>query len=88
MGIAVTHADTPRRALRTVDAARYLGISPSLLRKMRGRGPDDPAGQGPEFVRLSPCLIVYEIRSLDNWFEKHRATAAAQRGTVAASPVL
>ena len=59
----------PRRALRTTEAARYLGVSPSLLRKMRSRGRDDPLGPGPSFIRLSPSLIVYEIASLDAWLD-------------------
>ena len=67
----------PRRALRTTDAARYLGVSPSLLRKMRMRGPDDPSGQGPAFIKLSPSLIVYEIASLDQWLDQRRAPTAA-----------
>lgn len=66
---------TPRRALRTVDAARYLGVSASLLRKMRLRGPDDPSDTGPPFIKLSPSLIVYEIAALDAWLDRHRAAA-------------
>jgi hypothetical protein len=69
----------PRRALRTTDAARYLGISPSLLRKMRSRGPADPLGVGPTYIRLSPSLIVYEISVLDAWLDSrslHAGTAA------------
>ena len=58
-----------RRALKTTDAARYLGVSPSLLRKMRMRGRDDPLGHGPSFIKLSPSLIVYEIASLDAWLD-------------------
>lgn len=61
----------PRRALRTADAAQYLGISTSLLRKMRARGPADPLGTGPTFIRLSPSLIVYEITALDTWLDSH-----------------
>jgi hypothetical protein len=69
----------PRRALRTTDAARYLGVSPSLLRKMRSRGPADPLGVGPAYIRLSPSLIVYEISVLDAWLDArslHAGTAA------------
>ena len=68
----------PRRALRTVDAARYLGVSPSLLRKMRARGPADPLGLGPAFIRLSPSLIVNEIAALDAWLDSHSAGAAGR----------
>lgn len=69
----------PRRALRTTDAARYLGISPSLLRKMRSRGPADPRGVGPAYIRLSSSLIVYDISLLDAWLDArslHTGTAA------------
>jgi predicted DNA-binding transcriptional regulator AlpA len=67
----------PRRALRTTDAARYLGISPSLLRKMRSRGPADPLGAGPPYIRLSPSLIVYEISVLDAWLDAHSLHAGS-----------
>jgi predicted DNA-binding transcriptional regulator AlpA len=66
-----TSASAPRRSLRTTDAAKYLGVSSSLLRKMRMRGPDDPSGAGPEFIRLSPQLVVYDIASLDGWLDAH-----------------
>lgn len=65
------NAVAPRRALRTVDASRYLGISPSLLRKMRMRGAEDPLGPGPRYIKLSASLIVYEIKALDEWLERH-----------------
>ena len=68
-----TKPTTPRRALRTTDAAQYLGVSPSLLRKMRARGPDDPMAPGPAYIRLSPNLIVYEIAVLNGWLDSHRA---------------
>ena len=61
----------PRRALRTMEAARYLGVSPSLLRKMRSRGPDDPLDRGPPCIKLSPSLVVYEITGLDSWLDSH-----------------
>jgi predicted DNA-binding transcriptional regulator AlpA len=65
--------ESPRRLLQTGEAACYLGVSASLLRKMRMRGPEDPAGQGPKFIRLSPQLVVYEISALDAWVD-FRAT--------------
>jgi hypothetical protein len=69
----------PRRALKTVPAAAYLGISPSLVRKMRARGVDDPLGTGPEFIKLSPSLIVYEVSALDAWLEGHRQPKCGAR---------
>jgi len=59
----------PRRALRTREAALYLGVSSSLLRKMRLRGREDPLGPGPAYIKLSPSLIVYEITVLDAWLD-------------------
>ena len=64
-------SNSPRRTLRTVDAARYLGVSASLLRKIRMRGVDDPQGAGPAYIRLSPALVVYDIRELDRWLDSH-----------------
>jgi predicted DNA-binding transcriptional regulator AlpA len=62
---------SPCRAVRTRDAARYLGISISLLRKMRTRGPDDRADPGPSYIRLSPSLVVYQIADLDAWLDRY-----------------
>ena len=75
-------SNSPRRTLRTVDAARYLGVSASLLRKMRMRGPEDPRGSGPSFIRLSPSLVVYEIDALDRWLDAHvDGESGDRRGT-------
>jgi predicted DNA-binding transcriptional regulator AlpA len=70
---------TPRRALRTTDAARYLGVSPSLMRKMRARGPADPLGSGPAYIKLSPSLVVYEIAALDSWLESRSAGTCGRK---------
>ena len=71
--------DSPRRALRTTAAAHYLGVSASLLRKMRTRGSDDPLGKGPPHIRLSPSLVVYQLTDLDAWLEAHRIGASVQQ---------
>jgi predicted DNA-binding transcriptional regulator AlpA len=63
--------DSLRRSLQTNEAARYLGVSRSLLRKMRMRAPGDPGGQGPAFIKLSPQLVVYDIAALDAWLDEH-----------------
>jgi len=70
----------PPRAVRTTGAARYLGVSPSLVRKLRLRGADDPLGPGPKFIRISPSLVVYEISALDEWLDQRNE--AMQRGRV------
>jgi hypothetical protein len=66
----------PRRSLKTAAAAKYLGVSTALLRKLRLRGSDDPGYPGPEFIKLTPSLIVYEISALDRWLDKHRMPSA------------
>lgn len=65
-----------RRALRTPDAARYLGISASWLRKKRLRGVDDPGDRGPEYIKVSATVVIYEVAALDAWLDAHRAKQA------------
>jgi predicted DNA-binding transcriptional regulator AlpA len=81
--MAFTETSIARRALRTTEAAKYLGISPSLLRKMRSRGVDDPLGPGPKFIRLSASLVVYDITALDNWLDQRDAVMQRQRAGAA-----
>lgn len=64
--------DIPIRALKTPEAARYLGLSASLLRKMRLRGCDDPGVPGPSYIKLGPSLVLYERAELDRWLDSHR----------------
>jgi len=55
---------TPRRILRTREAAAYLGLSPSTLEKRRLRG------EGPRFIRLGGRAIGYRIEDLDGWLDQ------------------
>jgi len=66
-------SETPRRALRTAAAARYLGVSVSLLRKWRPRGLADPGIAGPKFHRVGAQIVLYSIDELDKWLDQHRA---------------
>ena len=77
-------SNTPRRALRTTEAAKYLGVSASLLRKMRARGPDDPLGAGPAYIKLSPSLVVYQISALDDWLDRYIQRQGLTASTCAA----
>ena len=54
---------TPR-ILRTPQAAGYVGLSESSLEKKR------LTGDGPDFVRLGPRAIGYDIRALDEWIDQ------------------
>jgi len=50
-----------RRYLRAADAACYLGLAASTLAKMRLRG------DGPEFAKAGPRVVIYDMRALDDW---------------------
>jgi hypothetical protein len=73
----IVPAGALRRALRTVEAADYCGVSASLFRKFRKKGAVDPGEHGPEFIRLSAMIIVYEIAALDAWLDSRKTRKAA-----------
>ncbi|BCM16731.1 helix-turn-helix transcriptional regulator [Mesorhizobium sp. J8] len=54
------------KTLRTVEAARYLGVTQSTLAKLRMRG------AGPAYSKLSQRLIVYRSCDIDDWLAKSR----------------
>lgn len=65
----------PRAKLTAKQAARYLGVSESLLRKWRGEH------IGPVFYRPTDapnCPVLYEVSDLD-MFVAQRKHKAAQR---------
>jgi predicted DNA-binding transcriptional regulator AlpA len=70
--IAQVHAR--RQRMRTADAADYLGVSKSLLEKLRLRG------TGPRYAKLGGRLVLYEIADLDAWAD------AAKRSSTSESP--
>jgi len=51
--------------LKPKQAAEYLGISISLLEKMRSRG------DSPIYAKLGRA-IIYEIGDLDNWVNERK----------------
>ncbi len=57
--------------LRAPQAARYIGLSPSTLAKMRLRG------DGPPYAKAGPRVVVYDTRDLDAWLiqRKRRSTS-------------
>jgi hypothetical protein len=71
-GFILNEARGPRRALRTMAAATYLGVSASLLRKFRAMGPDDPGTHGPAYIKISSSIVLYEISALDAWLDARR----------------
>jgi len=52
-------------ALNTTAAARYLGISPSKLSRLRHEG------KGPSFVRIGTA-VRFRPENLDLWLEEQR----------------
>jgi hypothetical protein len=76
MANAARQENEPRRTLRTVAAARYLGLSASLLRKYRAMGRDDPGVHGPAFIKISANVVLYEVSALDDWLDARRSAAA------------
>jgi hypothetical protein len=80
-GFVFENARSPRRALRTTHAAVYLGLSASLLRKLRARGPSDPGDKGPDFIKVSSNVVLYEISALDAWLDARRTLPAPLKST-------
>jgi hypothetical protein len=64
---------TPIGALNTTGAAKYLGVSVSLLRKLRLKGRDDPGISGPRYYKVGPQIVLYRVDELDAWLSRHRA---------------
>jgi predicted DNA-binding transcriptional regulator AlpA len=61
------------RRLRAPEAARYLGLSPSTLAKMRLRG------DGPVFLKLNRA-VAYDSRDLDQWLADRRRASTSDSG--------
>jgi hypothetical protein len=72
------------RALRTAQAAEYLGISAAHLRKMRTIAPGDPQPKGPPFRKMSYNIVLYDIAALDAWLEARPAQRSSLGNSVAA----
>lgn len=58
-------APSPRRMLRTPDAAAYCGSSASTFEKLR------LSGGGPRYVKLGR-RVVYDPADLDAWLSENR----------------
>lgn len=53
------------RYLDTVQAADYLGLSPSTLSRMR------VTGGGPRYSKAGR-RVIYDLRDLDSWVEERK----------------
>ena len=66
-----------KRGFTTRQAADYIGLSPSWLRKKRLRGAADPGTPGPTYIKLENGLAIYLVEELDRWLDEHREQSAA-----------
>ncbi len=66
-------AFTPRKMLRTPEAAEYCGSSASTFEKLRLKG------GGPRFVKLGR-RVVYDPADLDEWLASRRRTSTSDKG--------
>lgn len=62
-----------KRGFSTRQAAEYIGLSPSWLRKKRLRGADDPGDPGPRFIKLEGGMVLYMREHLDAWLDARLA---------------
>ena len=60
------------RMLTEQQAAEYIGMSRSFLRKSRMDGNRANRTPGPPFIRVTARAIRYDIRALDAWIEANR----------------
>lgn len=63
------------KKFRAKEAARFLGLSPSTLAKMRLRG------DGPRYAKAGPRIVLYDLKDLETWVEtrKRRSTSEILR---------
>lgn len=65
--------DTPTEILpklRAPDAALHLGVSKSLLAKLR------ISGCGPKYMKLGR-VVLYDIRDIESWCEQRRTESTS-----------
>ena len=65
-----------RQRLRTPAAAKYLGLSPRTLEKMR------LTGDGPQYYKLGRA-VVYDTYDLDRWVSGRARRSTSDTDSVA-----
>lgn len=68
---AAPKAKVPSTILRVHDAAARIGVSASILNKMRCDG------RGPRFIKLTGKIVGYAVEDLDAWVASRRENAGA-----------
>ncbi|WP_346906738.1 helix-turn-helix domain-containing protein [uncultured Roseibium sp.] len=67
-----TKPDAASNLLTTHEAADYLRLAASTLNKMR------LTGSGPDFLKLGPRRVVYDLKDLDRWLAARRRKSTSQ----------
>lgn len=60
------------KVLGTVDAARYIGMSPSYLRRARTEGTLKGRTPAPPHYKVGTRKVLYKVEDLDRWIEAHQ----------------
>lgn len=75
--------DVQPATLSTVPAAKYLGVSPTMLRHWRMKRRADPGERGPPWIEITPRKIVYSIQDMNAWLQQRkRQTPRHESATV------
>ena len=62
-----------KRALTDLEAAEYIGMSPSFLRQSRLSGDRVNRTPGPRWVKIGGGRAIrYLLEDLNAWLEQHR----------------
>ena len=78
--MSVEYSPVHTSKLRTPAAADFLGLSASLLSKMRLRG------DGPPYSKAGPRVVVYDLADLEGWLAARKRTSTSDDGGRSHSP--
>jgi hypothetical protein len=60
-----------KQVINEIEAAKYIGMSPSYLRMDRCEGHRKNRARGPAYLKIGKA-VRYRIADLDEWLDKHR----------------
>ena len=66
-----------RRSLTEIEAAAYIGMSPSFLRQSRTNGDRVNRTPGPKYIKIGRAVRYFK-EDLDAWLEAHRRAPLRQ----------
>lgn len=65
-------SDLPSRKLNVQEAARFLGLSESILNKLRG------SGGGPPYMKFGR-RVLYDLRDLEQWAAQRKRNHTSEQ---------